>query len=211
MKIWKFLTAVLASGMLLSSCGTTESELPSLEVRGMQIVSMLEEIAESEEYLSIYSADPELLDIIASFAEGDHSDPKTIYRLTLSEESVKSLCGTDVLTSLSPKLQDFLEGRVQASVINIANARGGSTALAATSICTAGRTFVSDEITDDTIYLYTFDDAVPVAVAFTVGESNTVTASGTFLIADELNTDSPETVREFFSEIDLSVEVVSIG
>jgi len=209
MKIRKILWAVLASGMLLASCGTTDSELPSLEVRGMQIVSMLEEIAESDEYLSIYSADPELLSIIGSFAEGDRSDPKTIYRLTLSDESVKALCGTDVLTSLSPRLQDFLEGRVQASIVNIANARGGSTVLAATSICTAGITFVSDEITDDTIYLYTFEDAVPAAVAFTVGEGNTVTASGTFLAAEDLNTDSPETVREFFSEMDLTVEVIS--
>jgi len=209
MKIRKILWAVLASGMLLASCGTTDSELPSLEVRGMQIVSMLEEIAESDEYLSIYSADPELLSIIGSFAEGDRSDPKTIYRLTLSDESVKALCGTDVLTSLSPRLQDFLEGRVQASIVNIANARGGSTVLAATSICTAGITFVSDEITDDTIYLYTFEDAVPAAVAFTVGEGNTVTASGTFLAAEDLNTDSPETVREFFSETDLTVEVIS--
>lgn len=210
MRFRNILAACLGA-VLLSSCGVTESELPSLEIRGMQIVSMLEEIAESEEYLSIYSADPELLNIIATFAEGDHSDPKTIYRLTLSEENVKSLCGTDVLTSLSPKLQDFLEGRVQASIINIANARGGSTALAATSICTAGRTFVSDEISSDTIYLYTFEDAVPVAVSFTVGESSTVTATGTFLIAEELNTDSPESIREFFSELDLTVEVVSVG
>ncbi|MBO4930633.1 MAG: hypothetical protein J6I42_00485 [Clostridia bacterium] len=209
MRFRNILAACLGA-VLLSSCGVTESELPSLEIRGMQIVSMLEEIAESEEYLSIYSADPELLNIIATFAEGDHSDPKTIYRLTLSEENVKSLCGTDVLTSLSPKLQDFLEGRVQASIINIANARGGSTALAATSICTAGRTFVSDEISSDTIYLYTFEDAVPVAVSFTVGESSTVTATGTFLIAEELNTDSPESIREFFSELDLTVEVVSV-
>ena len=208
--IKKILTACLASLMLLSSCGVTDSELPSLEVRGMQIISMLEEIAESEDYLSIYSSDKELLDIIDTFAAGDHSDPKTIYRLTLSEESVKSLCGTDVLTSLSPELQSFLEGRVQASVINIANARGGSTALAATSICTAGKTFVSDEITADTIYLYTFENAVPVAVSFTVGEGHTVSASGTFLIAEELNTDSPESIKEFFSEIDLDVEIVSL-
>ena len=209
--IKKILTAGLASLMLLSSCGVTDSELPSLEVRGMQIISMLEEIAESEDYLSIYSFDKELLNIIDTFAAGDHSDPKTIYRLTLSEESVKSLCGTDILTSLSPELQSFLESRVQASVINIANARGGSTALAATSICTAGKTFVSDEITADTIYLYTFENAVPVAVSFTVGEGHTVSASGTFLIAEELNTDSPESVREFFNEIDLTVELVSGG
>jgi len=211
MKFRNILAAGLASLMLLSSCGVTDSELPSLEIRGMQIVSMLEEIAESEDYLSIYSSDEELRNIIDTFAEGDHSDPAVIYRLTLSEESVKSLCGTDILTSLSHELQAFLESRVQASIINIANARGGSTALAATSICTAGKTFVSDEITADTIYLYTFENAVPVAVSFTVGEGNTVSASGTFLIAEELNTDSPETIREFFSEIDLAVEVVSLG
>ncbi len=210
MRFKNVLIGCLASLMLLSSCGVTDSELPSLEVRGMQIVSMLEEIAESDDYLSIYSSDSDMMSIVHSFAEGDHSDPKAIYRLTLSEESVKSLCGTDILTSLSPELQAFLESRVQASIINIANARGGSTALAATSICTAGKTFVSDEITADTIYLYTFENAVPVAVSFTVGEANTVSASGTFLIAEELNTDSPETIREFFSEIDLSVEVVSL-
>lgn len=207
----KLLTAVLASGMLLVSCGVTDSELLSLEIRGMQIVSMLEEIAENDDYLSIYSADKDILSIINSIAEGDHSDPAAVYRLTLSEESVKSLCGTDTLTSLSPELQAFLEGRVQASIINIANARGGSTALAATSICTVGKTFVSDEITSDTIYLYAFENAVPVAVSFTVGEGHTVSASGTFLIAEELNTDSPETIREFFSEIDLDVEIVSVG
>ena len=205
----KLLIVCLTFLMLLTSCGVTESELPSLEARGMQIISMMEEIAESDDYLSIYSSDEELLHIIGTFAEGDHSDPKTIYRLTLSEESVKSLCGTDILTSLSPELQTFLESRVQASIINIANARGGSAALAATSICTAGKTFVSDEITSDTIYLYTFENAVPVAVSFTVGEGNTVSASGTFLIAEELDTTSPESIREFFSEIDLSVEVVS--
>ena len=87
----KLLIACLTVVILLTSCGVTESELPSLEVRGMQIVSMLEEIAESEDYLSIYSSDEELLNIIHTFAEGDHSDPKTIYRLTLSEESVKSV------------------------------------------------------------------------------------------------------------------------
>lgn len=211
MRFRNILAACLGSAMLLSSCGVTDSELPSLEIRGMQIISMLEEIAESEDYLSIYSSDSDIMSIINSFAEGDHSDPATIYRLTLSEETVKSLCGTDILTSLSPELQAFLESRVQASIINIANARGGSTALAATSICTAGKTFVSDEISSDTIYLYTFENAVPVAVSFTVGEGNTVSATGTFLIAEELNTDSPETIREFFSEIDLAVEVVSIG
>lgn len=211
MKIKNVLIGCLASVMLFSSCGTTDSELSSLEVRGMQIVSMLEEIAESEDYLSIYSSDSDIMSIINTFAEGDHSDPTAVYRLTLPEESVKSLCGTDMLTSLSAELQAFLEGRVQSSIINIANARGGSTALAATSICTVGKTFVSDEITDDTIYLYTFESAVPVAVSFTVGEDHTVSASGTFLIAEDLNTDSPETIREFFSEIDLAVEVVSIG
>ena len=44
----------------------------------------------------------------------------------------------------------------------------------------------ADEITADTIYLYTFENAVPVAVSFTVGEGNTISASGTFLIAEEL-------------------------
>ncbi len=204
----KFLTALLLSALLLSSCGIPAVEDRSLYEHGLDVVAMLNEIAESEEYLSIYSANEDILSIVNSIAEGDHVTPETVYRLTLSEESVAALSGTDVLHSLSPELKAFLNGRVQASVINIANARGGSTALAATSICTAGKTFVSREITENMIYLYTFENAYPIAVSFTVGDGGSVSASGTYLIAEELNTDTPDAIKEFFSEMTLEVEVV---
>ena len=59
------------------------------------------------------------------------------------------------------------------------------------------------------IYLYTFSDAVPVAVAFTTGENNTVTASGNFLLYDELSAGSVQELLEYFGAYSVEIEVVT--
>lgn len=205
----KLLAACLASVMLLSACGTpAETETRSLYEHGLDIVSMLNEIVESDEYVSVYSASEDILSIINSIEEGDHTAPNAVYQLMIPEESLLALSEVEAMPNLSDELRAFLTGRVQASVINIANSRNGANTLAATSICTVGKTFVSSEITGNTIYLYTFENASPVAVSFTVGEDSTVSASGTFLLSEDLNADSPDSIREFFSELTLDVEVV---
>ncbi len=211
MKFRNILTACLASVMLLSSCGVTDSELPSLEVWGKQIVDMLDEAASNEDFVRIYSAGEEIINAVQTISQGDHSDPKMIYRLNISEESFEAFGVIEEMSDLSDDLRDFLTSRIYTSLISIANARGGPGTLAATSVCTISKTFLcSDEITEDTIYLYTFENASPVAVVFTVGECDTVSATGTFLYAEALNTDSPESIEEFFSEIAIAVEVAPL-
>ncbi len=211
MKIKNLLIGCLAAGMLLSSCGVTDSELPSLEVWGMQIVSMLDEAAANEEFVSNYSAGEDIKNAVQTLSQGDHSDPKAIYQVNISEEFLLAYSGADAIPELSDDLRDFLTSRILSSIITSTNARGGVEILAATSVCTVGKTFLcSDEITEDIIYLYTYENASPVAVVFTVGECDTVSATGTFLYAEALNTDSPESIEEFFSEIDIAAEVVPL-
>ena len=80
--------------------------------------------------------------------------------------------------------------------------------LAAASVCTSGKTFVSDEISESVIYLYTFDDARPISVTFTCGEDNTVSASGMFMMNDEFPCDSVAEIEEFFGEVGVNVSEV---
>ncbi len=210
-KMKKILTVCLASALLLASCSTPAADEKSLYEHGLDIVSMLNEIVESDDYVSVYSASEDILSIVKSTAEGDHTAPNAVYQLTIPEESLLALSEVEAMPNLSDELRAFLNGRVQASVINIANSRNGANTLAATSICTVGKTFVNSEITENTIYLYTYENASPVAVSFTVGEDSTVSASGTFLLSEELNADTPEGIEEFFREITLEVEVVPAG
>lgn len=58
------------------------------------------------------------------------------------------------------------------------------------------------------IYLYTYDNAKPVAITFTVGEDGSVSASGTFVMYDKFNCGSVEEIKAFFS--DLNVEVIEV-
>lgn len=202
---------LLASVLLFVSCGTPATDTKSLYDHGLDIVSMLNEIVESDAYVSVYSASEDIMNIVNSIAEGDHTVPKAVYQLMIPEESLLALSEVEAMPDLSDELRAFLTGRVQASVINIANSRNGATTLAATSICTVGKTFVSSEITGNTIYLYTFENGFPVAVSFTVGEDSTVSASGTFLLSEDLGADTPDGIKEFFSEITLDVEVVPVN
>ena len=206
----KILAAALASLMLLSSCGVTDSELPSLEIRGLEIAAMLDEAAANEEFVQLYSAGEEIINAVQLISEGDHSSPNAVYQLNISEESSEAFAIAQAIPGLSDDLRDFLTNRMYTSVISLANARGGVDTLAASSICTVSKTFVSDEITESTLYLYTYENASPVIVAFLVGEGNTVSASGSFLYAESLNTDSPEGIREFFLEFSFDVEAVPL-
>lgn len=59
------------------------------------------------------------------------------------------------------------------------------------------------------IYLYTYDNATPVAVTFTLGENNTVSASGNYLLYDELPAGSVQELLEYFGAYSVEIEVVT--
>ena len=85
---------------------------------------------------------------------------------------------------------------------------GGAEQLAAASICTAGKVFASDELEENAIYLYTYENAVPAAVSFSRGEDGTVSATGVLVLYDGFPAgDTPE-VEQFLAELGVEVEEV---
>ena len=88
------------------------------------------------------------------------------------------------------------------------NGMSGVENLAASSVCTVSKIFVNENVADDVIYLYTYDDAVPVAVTFTVGEDQAVSANGVFVMYDQFTCGSSDEIKEFFS--DISVDVTEV-
>ncbi len=80
--------------------------------------------------------------------------------------------------------------------------------LAASSVLTMGKTFVDTTLNKNVMYIYIFEDAVPVAVTFTKGEDNTVSASGTFVMYDAFNGVSAEEIETALSEFGVEVEEV---
>ena len=178
---------------------------------GLDVVATMDEMAGSDEYISFYSGSKELAEIVKDIGKGDHSAPVAVYKVTITKEAMDAWDMLSGLEGLSENLKTAMRQKAfGAALITQINAQSGATTLAATSVCTAGKTFVSTEGNGDAIYLYVYENACPAAVSFVRGEDDSVAATGTFLLNEELDTSNPEVLAEFFGEIGALIESVPL-
>ena len=217
MRRTKMLVMAMVMAAMLSACGvtegTTEKSNSSAYQKGLEVVALLNEMVQNETYVQLYTASAEIQEIVETVATGDYTEPSAVYQISLPGESLSALAeamgGNASMDGMSPELTRAVEQKLIGAVISQINAMGGATNLAAMSVCTAGKTFVNEEISEDLIYLYVYEDAAPAAVTFVRGDEGTVSVTGTFLLSEDLNTESEQTVSEFFSELGAAVTVVT--
>lgn len=208
-KIWN-LGIAFALALGLCGCGADAGAEKSLYDQGLEVVSLLDEMAENEMYISSFSSYEEIQTMLGELGNADYTEPDAVYAITISEENLAAYEEWTLLEeSASEELQKQMQNKFPAALINQVNAMEGVTTLAAASICTAEKSFVSHEITENTIYLYTYEDTVPVAVTFVVGEDNTVIAKGCFIMYSEFTCGSEQEIRDFFKEVSVEVERVT--
>jgi len=195
---------ILSLTILLGACGG-RAGAQSLYARGLEVVSVLEEMARSDEYLSILSASGELREILSEAGQGNFSRPKAVYRIRLSADA--PLPAED-LDGMSDALRESIRAKTLSAVVSQVNALGGVETLAASSVCTAGTTFAGGELEEDVIYVYTYEDAVPAAVTFIGGEDGTVSATGMFVLYDGFHADSEADVGQLLAEFGVEVDEV---
>ena len=199
--------AALVFAIGLSACGS-DSETTSLYSEGLEIVQIMSEMVQSESYINLYTGDSSVQSIVQSLANGDYSSPKAVYAISVPEKSLEAMAELDPLDSASENLRGFALKRVFGALMTRVNAMSGAENLAAASICTASKTFVDENADDDIIYLYTYDNAVPIAVTFMAGDNKSVSANGVFVMDDKLSLDSAEEIETLFDG--LTVEVTEI-
>lgn len=203
MKKWiALLMALLMLG--LTACGSETS----LYAHGLDVVQMLSEMAQSEECIGLYTADAAIGSLVQEIGEQDHWAPKAVYAISVTDENLSAMAELDGM-ELSDELKAYLKQRTLSTLVPQINAQSGVEALAAASICTAGKTFVSKDAESDVIYIYAYENAVPTAVTFTVGEDGAVSASGVFIMNENFTCGSAEEIENFFS--DISVEVTEVS
>ncbi len=205
----KIIALLLTIVMVLSlTACNTKSAKRSLYEHGLDLISLIEEMAENEAYFSLYTANSEMQEIVAAVGSGDHSEPKAVYQITIAEDMISEMANLRAPNSLSESLQNYVAARTHNALVSQINAAGGAETLAAASICTASKTFASTELTGNTIYLYTYENGVPAIVTFTSGEDDTVSATSCFIFNESFKADTPEDVEAYFAEVSASVSVV---
>lgn len=205
------LIVILVMSFSLSACGQkTDAASTSLYAQGLEIVQILSEMTRNEDYVDLYTGDPEIHSIGQTLGAGEYVSPKAVYAISIPRDALADMAALSDPETVSEPLQNFLMQRTFASLMTQINGMSGVKNLAAASIFTASKSFVSADAPGDVIYIYTYENAAPIAVTFTVGEEQTVSAVGVFLMYDGFHCESAEKIESFFSENAIPVDVSEV-
>lgn len=213
-KIKSIIAVVSAAALMLGlgACNNNSSggETKSLYSQGLELVGMMSELTKSEDYVNVYTPNEDIKNIIAEIGNNDYSvAPKAVYSISISEDDLAALSELNGINNLSDELKDVLSRKTLGAVITQINGMSGVDNLAAASLCTVGKTFVNENVTEDTIYLYTYENALPVAVTFAVGDNFSVSANGVFVMYEDFTCSSAAEIENFFSEIAVEAKEVA--
>lgn len=192
----------------LTACGS-KKEQSSLYEQGLEVVNLMNEMADSQSYVQMFTGNTQIGEVIQSNTNGDYSKPQAVYEVVLQKDNYQGLLGNeDTQTAMSDKLERITEKKVNASLITQMNAYGGSENLAASTICTAGISFVNSKVKEDVIYIYVYENTAPVAVVFLQEGNDIVSANGTFMFGEELMNLTEESISRLFEGTYMTVQKI---
>lgn len=222
----KLLCIALALCLMLGLCGcqfiareiierdVTVSGDEALYEHGMELAELLEDMLSTDQYFQLMSSSEEINAVLTPYIRTDFSEPGSVYRITPSEDVIPILMGMGEvdLDDFSEPLREFLEHRVISSLPTTINAQGGSSVLAAASICTVSDVWPGEALEEDCYLLYFYPGACPVMAAFCGGDGY-ISGSAMPLLADNVTEGSLEEVAELFNRlgIDCDVEELDIN
>ena len=208
-KMKRVICALLAVLMLASfaGCGKAENS-KSPCAQGIEVITMMTEMSENEQYLDALSGSQELKNQVLHIGTKTPEAPEIVYEVKVDEDAVLQMLNLSDLEGFSEDLQNNLRSRIYSMIASQINATEGVTALAASSACTASKAFLNDQMSDNTLFLYLYEDGAPVLVSFTTSGDGIVSVTGSFLFKDTSDL-SKETVTAWFENYAGDLQVVA--
>ena len=214
----RIITLILPLALVFVSVGCTVNSVSEGDYyqKGLNIVECMDEMAECDDYIALLSASPDMNNIIKEIGKNDYSVPKAVYKVTVTPEEIDRifLGATGEETNLPDEILSEARTRIVLSFPSRINAMEGAYAVASTSILTKSESFISNSNEEYSLYFYIYDGGYSACVTFVPGENNIVSATGYFIINDDLsNTASQDEFSQWLFDItrimDIEVEDVS--
>lgn len=162
----------------------------SLYETGMELVRLTTDKAMSKNYIGYLTTHPAILNTIETFASGNYDVPAHVYQIELSDDKIIQYISNHGLIASFDSIPDKLKQEIiNKFILGIPSLIEGMTNvenLAASSFLTSQLVSVNKELTQNTILLYDFKDATPIAVVFLKGKNNTFVAVSQPLIGFDL-------------------------
>lgn len=208
-----FCLAVLftACGKRTGDAGASGQKEKTLYEQGLEVISLMEAMTKSEAYLVNMSGSEEIREEIAKAVKGDYQQkPKAVYQIKI-KNTLEAMQTKDI-EELPEELREYMEEKVdgRGGLSNVLNAGGGVNRIAASSVCSAQKLFVSSELTENMSYLYVYPDTAPVWISFCTGEDGAVQASGSFVLREDFPCDTEEDVKEGLKMFETEIKTIDI-
>ena len=198
-------TCCLAEGEAVST--------PDFYETGLKVVSVMNEMVQSRDYLEIFmSASANLDTLDTKFNTGDYDKPVAVYSLKQADalgwlKMIRSESEQEKFNALSPALQEQLMARASglSALSNMINGQKGVDILSLTSALQAIMNMPELEMEEPEYYLFLFEKGVPVLVTLSWHH-----ATGMFLVLSEQEAESQETIQALLRPLGIEVLPVDI-
>ena len=215
MKNCKKIMALLCAMIFCLSCTycLAEEETVNYYETGLKVVSVMNEMVQSRDYLEIFmSASANLDTLETTFNTGDYDKPVAVYSLKQADpmgwlKMMMSESEQEKFDALSPALQEQLLAKASGitALSNIINGQKGVDILSLTSALQAIVKLPELETEEPVYYLYLFEKGVPVLVTLSWHH-----ATGMFLVLSEAEAASQETIQALLQPLGIEISPVDI-
>ena len=214
----RIISLILPLAFAFAAAGCTVNSVSDGDFykKGLSLVEKMDDMAECADYIALLSSSQDMSSIIKEIGGNDYSKPKAVYKVTVTPEEVDNIItemlGEDI--NLPDEILSEARMRLVLSFPSRINAMEGSYALASTSILTKSESFISSSNEEYSMYFYIYDGGYSACVTFIPGENNIVSATGYFILNDDLsNVASQDEFAQWLFDItrliDVEVEEVS--
>lgn len=186
-----------------SQSGNESTVHPPLYEQGLHAVNLVDEKVHSPEYVAAMTNSTDITDsdIFHTLESGDYSTPDKIYQIVFPEDIIDLFAGlnseTIDVSQMSADMKSALSDQLFTSYPTLITSRQtGVIGVAVTSIFSGKYLFVDDTAPRQNLMcLYCYENSYPIVVIFTYGADGAIEANGSFLIIDDFQSASEETVK----------------
>ena len=187
------LTVLVLCISMVSCNGASKSALD----RGDEIVELVSEMVNSDEYINIMLGNVSACeDLLSEIREVEFSSA-AIYELKVSEDELIELLTAKRgdANKLSESLQDKLVDGLGSSFASYINLGTSTEKMVMSSVFNASKCFVDKSIKENQYLLYVFESGYSMLISFVPHEDGAVTASGNLILNDRLELDTADQVE----------------
>ncbi len=202
----KSICILLIMTMFAGIAGFAQAE-PDYYHIGLEVTSVMSEIAGSETYLSLYGTPDTWSDIREAVNTGDYDKPVAVYAVTMDNPGTylrimldRDPDSSSQWDSLSENLQEQLLNKVGiATICNLVNAQAGTASISFASVAQA---FIKNsDLTEENnvSYLYLFEKGTPILVTFGYH-----TATGMFVFIPAESRESADSIKAVLPFVEIT-------